>query len=592
MSVLLIYPTHENCREIEAEYRDAGITAACYPRRTYATQGDDVQNCWNRDADTAESMGFPVFSTVCSVFPDRRRCQAHGYLSELNAVENADVVLCTHKRAEYTGLKDLTGDRELVSIHEHAIDTLRPPVSITEADLVSVQHVLDRMLNDPRMLDWFGDYMKCDDEGNRYHDEETEVRKERQFDFTHFLVELTDALRCELRQIEKSVPWQPQRTRKIPQGMERTLFFATKIAGARFGGQPWRFLVTAASGDLYSAAILVERRYHKGGGKGQTYLTRRVCGFRNNPPTTKAPVWFNDATMSADRLGTILGRSVRNETPLGQLELQKKAVQIPRDITRRKSGRILCGLLRGILADRPHFRRIGVIGHSVHVPMIESLEPDCRQRIVKVSYFGSGDERSSNEWHRQCDLIVVAGTPRVPPAAIANYLVQIGDVAAACEPAEWNKLFWYGETESGETVKVHGWGYQDDLWRGAHRDLVRAALVQAVGRGRGILESGCEVIVLSTEECGLVLSDTGLEAFGGTSYRVLSALKELTMENPNKRYLGKSIVNSRSIAVATGLSPERVREVLRHFERRGLVQKIGERSGWRPVGPNELIVRE
>lgn len=299
-------------------------------------------------------------------------------------------------------------------------------------------------------------------------------------------------------------------------------------------------------------------------------------------------MWFCDATMSPDRLAMILGRSVHNETPLGRLELQKKAVQIPRDITRRTSKRMLGSILRGVLVDRPQFKRVGVICHSVHVPVVENLEPVYRERIVKISYFGSGEDQSSNSWHTQCDVIVVASTPRVPPAAVANYLVQIGEVGAACEPAEWGKVFWYGETESGETVKVQAWGYQDDVWHGAHRDLVWAALVQAIGRGRGILDSGCEVLVLSTEECGLALSDTGLDALGGTSHRVMMKLKELAIQelshqNANKISLGKWSVSTQSVAKETGLSGGYVRRILENLERRGLVQRVGERSGWRPV---------
>lgn len=277
MSVLLVYPAHENCREVEAEYRAADITAASYPRRTFVSREGEYQNCWNRDADSAESMGFSVYSTVCSVCAERRRCQASGYLAELKTVETAEVAVATHKRAEYTGLVNPTNGREYVAIHEHALDILRPPVSLTEADLVTVQHVLYRMLNDPRMLDWFGDYIRYDDEGNHFHDEETKVRKDRQFEFAHFLSELAEALQGEMQLTETSRAWQPQRSQKLPQGMERTLFFATKVAGVRFAGQPWRFLVTAASGDLYSAAILVDRRYHKGGGKGRTYLINKCA---------------------------------------------------------------------------------------------------------------------------------------------------------------------------------------------------------------------------------------------------------------------------------------------------------------------------
>jgi DNA-binding transcriptional ArsR family regulator len=199
---------------------------------------------------------------------------------------------------------------------------------------------------------------------------------------------------------------------------------------------------------------------------------------------------------------------------------------------------------------------------------------------VKSTYFGSGDDRSSNDWYEKCDLILVAGTPRIPTDAVTAYLVQIGETKAACQQPVWETIYWDGQTESGEAVRVSARGYQDDTWRRAHREIVRAQLVQAIGRGRGILETGCEVIVLSNEECGLVISDAGLESLNGTSIKVLDAIRNLTLAFSKKDYLGKASVSTREIARAVGLSLPRVRHVLGGLERRGLVQKLGERSGW------------
>jgi hypothetical protein len=208
------------------------------------------------------------------------------------------------------------------------------------------------------------------------------------------------------------------------------------------------------------------------------------------------------------------------------------------------------------------------------------LGEEFDRRIVKVSYFGSGEERSSNDWHRECDLIVVAGTPRIPPAAIATYLVQAGEVGAACRESPWGTLYWEGQTESGEPIRVKSRGYEDENWRRAHRDLVRAQMVQAIGRGRGALETGCEVVVLSSEECGIPISDAGLEALSGASTQVLDAIRQLTITNPKNILLGKVIVSTREVAAATGRSLPRTRQLLRGLERRGLVQKVDERGGW------------
>lgn len=233
-----------------------------------------------------------------------------------------------------------------------------------------------------------------------------------------------------------------------------------------------------------------------------------------------------------------------------------------------------------MLADRPQFQRVGIICLRPHIATARALGDDFDRRIVKSAYFGSGDDRSSNDWYEQCDLILIAGTPRIPPAAIAAYLVQVGEASTACQSPEWGTIYWEGQTESGEPVRVKSRGYQDEAWRRAHRDLVRAQLVQAIGRGRGILQTGCEVIVLTTDECGLTISDAGMASLNGTSTKVIQALRDLTLAFSKKDYLGKASVSTRDIAKAIGLSPQRVRHILACLERRGLVQKTGERGGW------------
>lgn len=580
MNALLVYPTHENLREVEENYLRVGIDARCYPARLTSDTKYKSQNCWNELADEAEAMGFGVVKTVCPQCKCRIACTSAGYLGELADAKNAQVALCTHKRVEYSDFPNLMEGRGFVSVHENPIDLLRPRSEASEPDLFQVHLVIDRLLTDPRYLDWFGDAVAVDDDGNTYHDEELALRRDRLYQFTHHLSEILDRLLQTVQTAVSTVEWSSPISMRRPAGIERLLFKVTRAIKVSFKGQPWRFVLSAVTGELSSAAIIVSPRFQKGA-QGETELIKTAVGFRNNRPLCSATTWFNDATLSADTLSAVLGTEVSDRTPGGRLELQKKAVQILRDVTRQTSKSIFANILRGTLVDRPQFNRVGIICHRPHIEAFQLLEPPFASRIVKSAYFGSGEERSSNAWHGECDLIIVAGTPRLPQSEIAAYLVQIGHVGAACTEPEWGTIKWDGRSESGEPITVTAKGYHDPTWQHAQRDLVRAAIVQAVGRGRGILDSGCEVILLSTEECGLLISDSELKAMNGSTARILAVLNELTMENANKYILGNSIVSTSVIAKTAGLSPVRTRELLRDLEQRGLVNKVGERGGWR-----------
>jgi hypothetical protein len=586
MIALLIYPTHKNCREVEDEFKTVGIDAVTYPGRITRDSDEIPQNCWNTDADAAEAMGMPVIKTICPHCHCQIRCKATGYLGELAAVEKATVVLCTHKRAEFAGLANLSSGCTYVSIHENPISLLRPALSLSEQDLGQLQRVLNRVRKNPVFLDG-----SATPEVLLYQNEERAIRRERQFRFVSILADAIDTLAIAVQQAETTTEWRPPNTMKVPTGIEWKLFLATRLAKVTFQGPAWRFALSAAAGELKSIAILVSESRFNGGGQ-KAFDSKIVWGYRDNLPRIGASTWFNDATLAQDRLEPILGRPVHDMTPGGGIELQHKRVQILRDITYRTSEHAFASYLRGILADRPQFQRVGVICLRPHVRVVGTLGAEFSRRIVKATYFKSGDDRSSNDWHKRCDLIVVAGTPRVPPAAIATYLVQCSETEAARRQPNWGTVYWEGRTESGEAVRVESRGYQDRAWRKAHRDLVRSQLVQAVGRGRGILEAGCEVVLLSTEECGVAISDARLEPLNSTSSKVVETLRELSLTFPKESYLKKVSVSTREIALAVGFSEPQVRRVLAGLERRGLVQKIGERGGWAPVSPKSRRLSE
>lgn len=185
MRALLVYPTHENCAEVAATAIALGLDAAVYPGRfTEGRAGTEIgespqesiqaaeSNCWNSDADHAENMGLPVVKTICWTCPHRTRCQQDGYLGQLIAVEAAHFAICTHKRVEYSGFEDLCAIRSYVSVHENPIDLLRPKCGVSVPDLLLIGGLLQRVLNDPRCLDWFENAVRIDEEVREYHSED------------------------------------------------------------------------------------------------------------------------------------------------------------------------------------------------------------------------------------------------------------------------------------------------------------------------------------------------------------------------------------------------------------------------------------
>lgn len=167
--------------------------------------------------------------------------------------------------------------------------------------------------------------------------------------------------------------------------------------------------------------------------------------------------------------------------------------------------------------------------------------------------------------------------------------MQIGRIGAAAREAVWGSVRWVGTTESGEPLPVTGRGHYDEDWRQAHRELVRAALVQAIGRGRGILEAGCEVVVLSTEECGISISDSAVTPLPAKAHELVERLRELSAVNSKKGSIEKAAVSTAGLAREADLSVRQTRELLCRLELLGLVMRVGERKGWLPARPLEEV---
>ena len=257
-----------------------------------------------------------------------------------------------------------------------------------------------------------------------------------------------------------------------------------------------------------------------------------------------------------------------------------RSVQIPHDITRSTTEASFQNTLRGVIAHFADRQRIGVICHRPHVPYVESLEPLFAGRITKVSYYGSGAERASNDWYRQCDLIVVAGTPRVPPSVVRGFMAIVGESQDAALDGGWTTKRWKAKTESGQDRDVQASGYTNEKWDAAYKEIVRSALVQAIGRGRGVMGEGCDVVVLSNQECGLPVMDDPVGEISRIEATILEQLLDYSANDPAfDESVGIRVDRIRQ-DVAPDLSDRQMRRHLVVLEHFGLARRVGKRSGW------------
>jgi hypothetical protein len=255
--------------------------------------------------------------------------------------------------------------------------------------------------------------------------------------------------------------------------------------------------------------------------------------------------------------------------------------------------------------------KIGVILHHEHAPAVCGtaktglvLSEQERKRVVKVDYFRSGTSRGSNDWITECDLLIVLGTPRVPPHVIKSRLIGCGLVAAADREPKFGWDYWSGVTVDSNRITVRGHGYRDRAWQAAYRSVVAAELRQAAGRGRATCDHGIPVVIVSNESLGFdLLCDGDGLALSEGELGVFHALQVLSEQNPKEvdgqqegaEPAGASEQNSKiynlefcsvsSVAVAgeVGVSDRLVRRHLAMLESRNLVRRIGSRGGWLPV---------
>ena len=344
-------------------------------------------------------------------------------------------------------------------------------------------------------------------------------------------------------------------------------------------GDALQLAVAHARGELHGLCAVIDEEFVKGQ-KDRKQYRKALVGVWNVQPPQESVVWLENAHAGAGWVSEVVGQPVIDKTPQGRLASRVPPVQYAdADVTQRSAGSVVRGLLRKVLALHPAARKVGVITHRCHLPEIDKLDPLWRGRIARTEYFHSGKDRASNSW-LGCDLIVVLGTPRLPPKAVRDGLIRLGRVDAASKDGKHGEVEWEGVTVNGALARHRGLGYGEPSWAEMHDTLVKEAMLQAVGRGRGVTDQGVPVVVVSNEPLGLILADEPLTPVTDPQAEAYRLVVELTVQNAKYSSLAIRTVTTADVTERSPHKKDYVRKLLSSLSSHGLLTKQGERGGW------------
>jgi len=256
-----------------------------------------------------------------------------------------------------------------------------------------------------------------------------------------------------------------------------------------------------------------------------------------------ADVLMADGTVDPVSVQRFAGtRLVERVEPPAAVRRAATTWQYPAELTMGTSPETVAGVLERVLSAVPRACRVGVICHKRHrLELFErgGLPERVLRRISRVTHFGAGDDRASNEW-QACDLLVVLGTPRPGSGDVAAELLRRGEVEALELGSEWGTVVWSGRLAAGSTgqstgglkpgrlVDVSGRGYGSEAWASAAAAIVRSGLIQAMERARTVVaegEGGVPAVVVSTENLGLEVRAELPRVLSAGARRVLDVLE-------------------------------------------------------------------
>jgi hypothetical protein len=479
-------PTHEACRELALRLRKEGLEAEAYPRmdaNTCAIFGDEKNPGLAR---LAMGAGVSVGEAVCSRCDYSPHCT---FQQQRERARSAKHLVATHDRGGCSDLADAM-NRKVVFVHEEASKILRRTRKVSSAQWGKGEGSVDDLKT---ILDLCNTALRV---AQSWSDPTAEAFVESMKRAAHTMIGL---LQAPIQQNEPVVTKIASKTSPTKTNHDILLFKAMQRSGIWPHGGVMRLLLAYITGELETLCLVLERKK-----AGKEFLIRRTLTATWKVILPQGPTyWFEDATGDPELISRLTERRVKDMTPKGNLDFVRKPTQIAEmDVTQSTSGSKVRSLVRGLLAEHPEKKKVGIITHLSHLKDLRKLEPIFHRRIQKMEHYRSGQDRASNSW-LTCDMILVLGTPRVPPEAIRDRLIESGMISAAHEDPKFGELSWTTKDSSGIEQQFKGTGYGHPDWMRAYRQIVRDNIIQAVGRGRGVTDQAVDVLVVTNEPLGI-----------------------------------------------------------------------------------------
>ena len=513
--------THINCEERVLEMKQQGLEATAFPKLSEKTC-----QAFGDTASTAMAYGLSVGAAVCPGCPfnkDKTCSAPDQYQGLLKAAKAAKHKVCTHERLRLSSLT-ITEEASAVVIDETPEEVLAPTLIASMEDLAVVRDFIGEVIAGVYASHELAFATRLQQTYKSIFERVKILDQPGVFNVPLESVEEaeTDRMFCEWVQQEHGTEVPPLPVTEASQ-WQRMFFQWVRKFGVK-NASPERqkafqraigLLARATTGDLRVCQLLVERKSrHELLPDGTVSETTELHHLLRGSWLLKldyenTPVFTLDATGSRTDLEAATGRHVEDITPSGFLPFVKPATQVVLDLTKGQEPGTLAALVMDFLDEHPEIQRLGIVGHQKQVKGImadrEILPEAYFKRISKSAHWGEGPERASNLWHRDCDHLMIAGTPRRNATTIRSWLELHGLSESAQLPSgDWGPRRWSGVDES---LIVDSKGHRHPDWHRASIAMTRADLQQALGRARAILEDGIPVTVFSDEPTGLPLSD-------------------------------------------------------------------------------------
>jgi len=576
-STLTALPDHANIRERVREMQAAGIPAVAYPERNETT-------CGNLEAvRRAEGLGLAAGAAVCWQCPLNDSCL---YNKQKAVADKAAHVLCTHERLRRSAAEVADG-KHVIVIDETPEVVLAPSLSVRVDDFAPFA-TLARTVRD--------DYIFC----SKYVMEPDPEQRA----FAAALVEAYDLIAEAARDATEpgvvEIPLPP--VAGVPKNWQSMLLqWAVQIGispgrerhkQARFANAV-RLLTMIVTGQVERLNLLVsETNRHEKQADGTVREWNPLHHFVVGSWKTRlpdVPILCLDATADADGLRAATGLEVHDCTPTGHLPNVAPVVQVPFDVTAGASPTTAAGFVMALLDAHPEIRSLGVGGHQDHIRAMMTddtvLPARYRERVKMHAYYGQGPDRGSNAWYGECDAGILVGTLRPGGGAVAERLVNRGQVEAARRDGRWGVRHWDAVTTDGRPIRVEGKGYHDPEWHAAHVSISRAAMIQFGGRWRSILEDGKPLWIVSDEPMGVPVDDS-LEVVAPVVREAVEAVRAIRDGGAGTELFPIRDTYRRKFGSQVGVRVSAVVEMVR-----AMAGKMGKKLGQRAIEKRLALAR-